>query len=62
MTGVDSGFVFGIKSFPGCMFHFSLGGTSGNSGVNTVEFSKSGGELLFSIGKKGLSISNGLVA
>lgn len=61
LASVDSGFMFGIESNPGGMFHVSLGLSSFDSSVNTVEFGKSGSKLFFGISKKRLGVNNGLV-
>ena len=62
LTSSNTGIMFSIKSTPGGVFHISLCLTSFDSTVNTVKFSKSGSKHALSISKKGLSVSDGLVA
>lgn len=61
LTGSDTSIMFSIKSTPSGVFHISLCLSSFDSTVNAVKFSKSGSEHAFSISKKGLGVSDGLV-
>jgi len=62
LAGGDSSLVLGIEIGPGGVLHVSLGLTGFDSGVDGVELSKGGGELLFGISKKESGVGNGLVA
>jgi len=58
----DSRLMLGIKVGPSGVLHVSLGLTGFDSGVDRVELSEGGGELLFGVGEEDSGVSDGLVA